>query len=198
MYFIKKIITAIFLSLSFQANAKTYNYIVKKNNGSVKFFATGSPSSLRINGVGVSPEGNIEISHDEKSSKVQGSFNFDLSTLNSGIEMRDSHMKEKYLELEKFPVSKLSINPIFINEDILKSKSKIQSEFKGTLNLHGLENKVVGATEFTLTNDQLKILAKFKIKSSDYKIETPSFAGITLADEIEIEVELNLLNSKGY
>ncbi len=196
MNLIKKLVFVFCMMFWVQAFAKHNNILVKKNNGTVNFFAIGNPSSLRINGVGVSPEGSLDIIHDEKSSKVLGSFSFDLNSLNSGIEMRDSHMKEKYLETEKFPTSKLTIDPISFSENILKSKNKNQSEFKGSLNLHGEEKPIIGNSEFLIKDDQLKIFAKFKIKSSDFKIETPSFAGITLGDEIEIEVELNVLNPK--
>lgn len=170
------------------------SFIINKTNGSVKFFALGNPSAIRINGVGVAPEGKIDITSDQKTSKINGNFNFDLNSLNSGIEMRDSHMKEKYLEVDKFPTAQLSIEALKTEGIILKNFNKKDLPFTGKLNLHGQNRAVSGTTEIKMENDQLKILAKFKIKSSDFSINIPTFAGITVGDEIEIEVELNLLN----
>jgi polyisoprenoid-binding protein YceI len=68
--------------------------------------------------------------------------------------------------------------------------------FTGKLNLHGLDRPVTGTAEIKTENEQVKILAKFKVKSSEFNINIPSFAGITVGDEIEIEVELNLAKIK--
>lgn len=177
-------------------NAVETTYSVKKNNGSVKFFAIGNPSAIRINGTGTAPEGNLAIDSSDKASSIKGNFEFDLNSLNTGIEMRDSHMKENYLETGKFPQSKLVIDPVQFNENILKATAPKSSEFKGKLFLHGEERPVVGSTEVVNKNDQVKILAKFKVKSSDFKIEIPSFAGISMADEVDVEVEFNLQKTK--
>lgn len=172
------------------------NYQIKKNNGTVKFFAIGNPSAIRINGVGTAPEGNLIIDSNDKATLIKGNFEFDLTSLNTGIDMRDSHMKENYLEVAKFPNSKLVIDPIQINENISKASFSKTSEFKGKLFLHGEEKPIVGSTEIVSKNDQYIVFAKFKIKSSDFKIEVPSFAGITMGDEVDIEVEFNLQKSK--
>lgn len=59
------------------------------------------------------------------------------------------------------------------------------------MNLHGKEKTVSGFAEFkSLPKNEIMVVAKFKVKSSDFNIEIPSFAGITVADEIDLEVEM--------
>ena len=95
-----KLITMFFLMTTVCfANA----FVVKK--GDVKFTAVGKPGFLKIRGEskGQFPKGSIKIEKDS----VTGEFDFDLKNLDTGIELRNTHMKDKYLEVAKFPSAKL-------------------------------------------------------------------------------------------
>ena len=173
------------------AQATVAKFEMKKNNGVVKFFALGNPSAIRIDGVGTGPEGRLEVVADEKQSKIAGQFVFEVVSLNSGIDMRDTHMKEKYLEVEKFPTAKFTLETINMDGNILKNFNKANVPFTGIMNLHGKEKAVAGIADLkSVSKDEVKVIAKFKVKSSDFNIEIPSFAGITVADEIDLEVEM--------
>lgn len=87
-------LSLVLFQLSSDLYATVAKFEIKKSNGTVKFFAVGNPSAIRIDGVGAGPEGKLEVVADDKNSKMAGQFIFDLNSLNSGIEMRDSHMKE--------------------------------------------------------------------------------------------------------
>src|SRR5262245_62020670 len=71
--------------------------------GSTEFHAVGRPSMLKITGKGPGPKGEIKA----EGSKVTGSFSVDLNAVTTGISMRDHHMKEKYLQTDKFPNAEL-------------------------------------------------------------------------------------------
>jgi polyisoprenoid-binding protein YceI len=190
MKFFKVLVLAIFCT-SMNVHAAVAKFEMKKNNGTVKFFAIGNPSAIRIDGVGSGPEGRLEVVADEKNSKIAGQFVVELTSLNSGIEMRDSHMKEKYLEVEKYPVAKFTLETINIDGNILKSFNKSNIPFTGMMNFHGKEKVIAGIADLKSNNkDDAKVVAKFKVKATDFNIEIPSFAGITVADEIELEVEM--------
>jgi polyisoprenoid-binding protein YceI len=185
-----KIFCLIVFSISFSSFASIAKFEMKKNTGTIKFYAVGNPSAIHIDGVGTGPEGKLEVVADDKSSKIAGQFVFDLNSLNSGIEMRDSHMKEKYLEVEKYPLAKFTIETINLDGNILKNFNKSNLSFSGVLNLHGKDKPISGVTEFkTIAKDDLRVIAKFKVKASDFNIDIPSFAGIVVTDEIDIEVE---------
>ena len=53
------------------------------------------------------------------------------------VELRTTHMREKYLEVEKFPEAKLVIKDLDI-----KSGAKVP--FKGNLTLHGVTKELTG------------------------------------------------------
>ena len=66
-------------------------------SGTVEFCsATGHPSALHVDGKGVGLK-DLSISQNN----VTGTVSFDLNTLDTGISMRNEHMKEKYLEVTK-------------------------------------------------------------------------------------------------
>src|SRR5262245_17940595 len=78
------------------------------SKGTVEFEAIGRPSALKIHGKGEAPKGKLTV----KDSQVSGQVSFRLDSLQTGIALRDKHMKEKYLESEKFPEATLQITKI--------------------------------------------------------------------------------------
>ena len=63
-----------------------------------------------------------------------------------------------------------------------------QVPFEGTLTLHGVEKPVKGLAKVERSHDQATFDAQFETQISDYGIAVPSFAGITIADKVQIEV----------
>ncbi|HEY1079125.1 MAG TPA: YceI family protein [Bdellovibrio sp.] len=152
--------------------------------GKLEFLAIGKPAMIRIKGEGPAPTGEVTV----KDGKASGEFKLALNSLNTGIEMRDSHMKEKYLETAKHPEAVLKISDLEI-KDI---KSGKDTPFTGTLNLHGVEKPVSGTFTNEGTATEQKVKATFKVKISDHTIEIPSYAGIKVADEVEVKIEAEL------
>src|SRR4051812_34300287 len=77
-------------------------------SGTVEFNATGRPSALVINGKGAAPKGKVAVN----GTSVTGSANFDLTSLDTGINLRNDHMKNKYLEVSKYPQATLTIQKL--------------------------------------------------------------------------------------
>jgi len=141
---------------------------------SVKWEGTGSPGFLSIEGKGGKVKGTTTT---DKDGKVSGKFEFDLSTLDSGIDLRNQHMKNKYLEIKKFPTANLTLDPTVI------PKSGYFN-WTGSLTLHGVTNKVSGVA--FLEGKQIE--AKFSIETPDYKIKKATYLGVGLDDKINIVV----------
>jgi polyisoprenoid-binding protein YceI len=56
------------------------------------------------------------------------------------------------------------------------------------LKLHGVEKPVSGTFDLSGSGASPKLAAKFAIKLSDFGIGIPSFAGVTMADEVAVTV----------
>lgn len=147
------------------------------------FDAIGKPSMLKIHGEDKQVRGNLKL--DGKN--LSGEFLVKLDDFNTGMKLRDQHMKNKYLEIDKYPEAKLKLEPITLPS--LSGELK-KLPFKGTLTLHGVEKPVSGETNISLNSNIQNIDASFSTKLSDFGIQIPAFAGVTVAEEIQIHAEL--------
>lgn len=144
-------------------------------NTSVTFEATGKPSFIKIKGEGT------KLTHTEKKEKDKkiDLFEFDMADLNSGIDLRDLHMKEKYLKTKEFPKATLALeaqdSSIFVITE--------EKEFKGILTLKG-ESKPI---TIKAKKSGKEIIGEFEIKITDFGIEIPEWSGIKVADVVKVK-----------
>lgn len=181
----KRILTIAILALPLSAWSAVQN--ISAQGGEVDFLAVGKPSFIKIHGVGGAPTGQLSLD----GSKVDGKFEFDVGSLGTGIETRDDHMKKKYLEVEKYPKASLALQSASPVTGWSVSKPKLSdADFSGVLTLHGVSNPVTG--KFNVS-DSGKVEVAFKVKLTDFGVAIPTFAGITVADEVEIQVKIDRL-----
>lgn len=163
--------------------AATFN--VTPDKGTVSFLAKGKPALISIKGEGQGADGTLTEKADNT---LSGKFAFNLKTLKTGIELRDEHLKNKYLEVEKYPQA-------ILNVDGLKLPQNLNDEFKfqGVLSLHGVEKTVEGKARIKSGKE---LSADFQLKLSEFGIETPSFQGITVAENVQVMVNVPFVKSE--
>ncbi|MCZ2244207.1 YceI family protein, partial [Neisseria meningitidis] len=66
---------------------------------SVIFEGVGNPGFLTIEGKG----GKVKSTMEVKDRKTSGTFEVELKDFDTGLSLRNSHMKDKYLEVSKYP-----------------------------------------------------------------------------------------------
>lgn len=162
---------------------------IAAKGGGVEFLAIGKPSFIKIHGKGSAATGKLNVEGE----KVSGQFEFELNSLATGIETRDDHMKNKYLEVGKFPKAALDLKSASpLAGWSLKKPAVKDAEFNGTLTLHGVSKPVTGKFQVSDTGG---VSVDFKVKLTDYGVAIPQFAGITVADEVEITVKIDKLDA---
>lgn len=168
------------------------SFKLTKERGSTNFLAIGNPSAIRIDGKGEGPQGNFETKEKGEDLILNGQIKVSLKSYDTGIGLRDRHMKEKYLETEKFAEAVLTIANLPIPKTALTTLTQTKFPFSGTLTLHGMQKNVSG--DFTIDSEGggIRINAGFQIKLTDYGIKLPSFAGITVADHVEVNAISNV------
>lgn len=169
------------------AAVKTINFI--ESEGKFGFVATGKPAMIKIIGEGQGPKGSLVL----KDKKLNGSLTVDLNKLTTKIELRDDHLKNKYLEIAKYPEAEIILKDYALDLDAL-SASAVEKDFNGDLKLHGITKPVSGKISFAKDNLTLTASAKFKIKVTDYLDTLPSYAGIKIADEVEVTVDMKTIS----
>ena len=187
----RRIFSAVVIATSLQAQAATIQ--VQPPQGKIEFHAVGRPSMIKVNGEGKGPEGSLNLD----GTKITGDLTFDMTSLNSGIGMRDEHMKEKYLEVEKYPQAKLHLTEVTLPAK-WSAKTPVVKEaaFRGELTMHGQTKPVSG--KFDLDGDASSLSAKadFEINIAEFGVEIPKYLGITVKNEVPVELTLHDLKVK--
>ena len=124
----------------------------------------------------------------------------DLSALNSGIDLRDEHMKsEKFLNTAKHPYATFALTGIS-GTSVLKDATKTNVKLTGDLTLHGVTKKISVPATLTyfkqnentkskLAGNLLKANAIFNIKMSDYGVEVPSMMLMKVSNDVKITLD---------
>ena len=158
---------------------------LNKTKGFIEFKAIGNPSAFNIIGKGEGPKGLIKI----EGSNFTGNLSFALDTLDTDIELRNEHMKKKYLETGKYPLALLTLTKLSLPSGDGEVK---KVPFEGNLNLHGVNKPVKGIIgSMERKKGEIKVEAEFEINLSDFAISIPSFADITMAEKVEVKVEFS-------
>lgn len=162
-------------------------FTVLQDNSLVSFKAIGRPSALRINGKGEAPVCNFVV--DGK--KASGTCTVKLESLDTGINLRNRHMKEKYLEVQTFPQASFFLDALELPQALGQNQEAFR--FKGKLNLHGVEKEITGHFTLQAMSPNPQLIADFVILLSDFNIQIPSFMGITVANEVQVQVQIDLV-----
>lgn len=146
-------------------------------DGAVTFFAKG-PAGLKIEGK------TSEISVSEKDGKV--SFVVPLGNLDTGIGLRNKHMREKYLETAKYPNAELVVerSALRFAEDGKESAGTAP----GTMTIHGKTRPVTVTYKARRSGNSYQVDGGVALDMNQFGIEVPSYAGVTVKPDIDIVV----------
>jgi polyisoprenoid-binding protein YceI len=179
----KWFLTAILLGVISPAYAQ--QYLTK--NGEVVFLSQASLSEFE--GKSNSLQGLIDLD------KNLLDFYLDLNTLDTGIGLRDKHMRENYLETEEFPFAEFTGKLSAVQKP---EPGKVQQVTAiGKFKLHGVERDItVKGTLSPQANGSLILEAKFSVLLRDYQIEVPKLVFYELAPEQQVSIKATLTTKK--
>lgn len=155
---------------------------------SVRFSALGRPSMLKIQGEVRSLNGTIDANQKTVNLKLEAP----LKELTTGISLRDDHTKNKYLEVDKFPVAQIQINDLTLPQTVDAIQEIKNAPFHGNLTLHGETQPIDGTFDLNKINNTITIKTQSQINMKNFKIETPSYMGIKIAETVQLAVDLSL------
>jgi len=122
------------------------------------------------------------------SRRLEGSLAVDLRTLDTGIGLRDDHLREKYLEVGKGPgFDRAMLSEIDVRGLTMDSPEG-KGSFTGSLSLHGAKKPVTGTLDVRQAGPALRVKASFPVLLSDYGIAKPRYLGVGVKDTVQVEV----------
>lgn len=174
------VLTFLITALPILSHAKPLHLIPA--SAATEFIGIGRPALLKVKGQAKEMAALIDMTDGT----VSGEFKVPLKNLDSGIELRDEHMKNKYLAVGQFPEAILKVASLKV--DSIKNNDRKTLPFTGTLTLHGVAKPITGEAQVEGRETRYAVDAKFNIKLSEYGIDIPRYAGITFADNVDINV----------
>jgi len=188
------------LALPGVANAKPVNFYINDPTGrDVASYTSRAPletivgTTNRVTGV-------ISVDPENITKAPEVRIAVDLASLNSGIALRDQHMRENFLHTDRFPQATFTLTRILSSKpNKLADSVPILIRAEGVLEIHGVKRNVVvdvnatyykesEATRGKMPGDLIVIQTEFPIKLSQFNIERPKLVVLKLSDDVKISV----------
>lgn len=121
-------------------------------------------------------------------SKLTGELAVDLKTLDSGIGLRNTHMRENYLEVTKGDgFDRAVLSDIALAEGDASTVTG-STTFTATLLVHGTRKPVSGQARVTRSGGDVRVEASFPINLPDFGIAEPRYLGVGVKDQVQVKV----------
>ena len=161
-------------------SAAGYAALGSASDMNVGFECTG-PAGFKITGktteLGVTEEnGNVVVT-------------VGLGKLSTGIDLRDHHMRDKYLEVGKFPTTTLTIARSALK---VPATGRAEGDAAGTLQLHGVSRPVTVHYDASAEGAGFLAHGKFRINMNEYGIVVPSYLGITVKPDVDVNASFRV------
>jgi len=127
---------------------------------------------------------------------LDGALRVDLRTLDTGIDLRNRHMRDNYLEVERgdgFAFAELS-NVELPGSDAARASGTVA--FRANLRLHGVVRPVEGEAELTREGTRLRVLARFPVSLEMHDVPPPRYLGVGVRDQVRVEVRFEAVERR--
>ena len=116
-----------------------------------------------------------------------------LATLQTGIGLRDKHMREKYLQVDKYPDAVLEL--AWSSVKLPGDGQTGEGTAPGKMTIHGKTKDVQAKYRIVRTGNQYQVTGNVPLNLKDYDIDVPSYLGVTVQPDIETSVSFTAEHS---
>lgn len=139
--------------------------------------------------------GFIELNPEALGDSIELAITVDLASLDTGIPLRDRHMRENHLETARYPAAVFRGGRLNgLAGRALSPGQTVRGEVEGSFLLHGIERPLKVPVEVTREQDdegeRLRVRAAFGVRLADHEISRPQFLVLKLQDTQHVTVEL--------
>lgn len=143
----------------------------------VRFLATG-PGGLKIDG----STNTLTIVDDGQLLKIF----VPLNTLDTKIDLRNKHMREKYLQTEQYPNAELQVARSALK--FPTAGASTSGDAPGTLTIHNTSRPVTFHYEAKADGTVLDVTGSIRLKMTDYGVTEPCYLGVCVKPDVDITV----------
>jgi polyisoprenoid-binding protein YceI len=112
-------------------------------------------------------------------------FSVRLGTLQTGIELRDRHMRDEVFEVERFPVARLHIARVRLPDGEASGMAPAE------LTVHGQTHPVNVAFRVRPRRGY-DVTASFRMDLRDYGMKPPTYLGIAVKPDVDVSADFHL------
>ena len=172
---------ALTISLALLSAAVANAALIAPRDAHVVFEAAG-PAGMKIEGR------TSDLSVEDGGGSI--AIAVSLANLGTGIALRDRHMKEKYLEVPKYPQATLTIARAALK--VPASGASTIADAPATLKLHGQTRPVTVHYDATVDADGVAVRGKLHVRMDDFGITIPSYLGVTVKPDVDVTASFHV------
>jgi polyisoprenoid-binding protein YceI len=160
-------------------------HVDKEQKNQVKF--TSDAPIEEIVGVTDKIDGYVMWEGDDPTANSEFYFEVDLASIDTGIGLRNRHLRDNYLETDKYPFASYA-------GKITKATAHDDDSFSitttGLFKLHGVEKEIEVNGLISKTDTGYKAESQFSVKLDDYNIERPQVMMLKIGEVIQLDVQI--------
>jgi polyisoprenoid-binding protein YceI len=125
-----------------------------------------------------------------KPARLVGDVSMDLTTIDTGIALRNQHLKENYLEVAKGDGYNKAVLSDIQLADVSGETFDGTTPFTGTMLLHGVKHQVAGTAEIHSEGTSRRVRAEFPLVLTDWSVTPPEYLGVGVGSRLLVKVTL--------
>ena len=138
-------------------------------------------------------DGYVYWEGDDLTNKSEIYFEVDLSTLDTGIGLRNRHMRENYLETEKYRYATFK-GKVVKDEPLSESEYGITAE--GLISIHGVEQPLRVTGNVSTKEGRYHVKCEFNVALSDFSIKIPKLMFMKIDENMKIVLDFHLQSAE--
>ena len=120
---------------------------------------------------------------------LPGAVRVRLDSLDTGIGLRNRHLRETYLEVDRGEEFREAVlTGVELAGPFPSGARDHETAFAGLLSLRGIERRVEGAARLVRGAGRVRVEAEFPLSLAEYGIPPPRYLGVGVRDEVRITV----------
>ena len=122
--------------------------------------------------------------------QFSGDLTVDLKDLDTGIGLRNEHLRNEYLEANKDAAFEHAVLSEIKLGQIDPETFQGRTAFSGTFLLHGVKRAVTGQADVRRDGASVRVDATFTVTIADHAIAKPQYLGVGVKDQVQVKVSL--------
>ena len=119
---------------------------------------------------------------------LKGEISVDLATIDTGIGLRNQHLREKYLEISRGRGFDRAVLSEIRLDQAEGEDFQGRTGFAARLLLHGVSRDVAGTGEIRREGSETRVDASFPLTLTDFGIEPPQYMGVGVSNKVSVKV----------